>query len=124
LNYIAPEAISTLVPCDIRSDLYSLGVSLFEMLAGALPFEAEELPDLARHHRQSRPPDLTARNPGVPPAVARLVEELLAKQPLRRPRNPAELVERLVRLEIRSFGARQSIQPPPSTRWPSYRTTA
>ncbi|MBN1910361.1 MAG: serine/threonine protein kinase [Pirellulales bacterium] len=104
--YWAPETITSTLAADVRSDLYSLGVVLFEVLSGRLPFEAESLEALATAHRQSRPRDLRRLAPGLPPVVVRLVQELLAKDPLRRPQTPEELIDRLTALEILTFDER------------------
>jgi len=106
-NYIAPEMITSSLRPDIRSDIYSLGVVLFEALSGRLPFVAGSLAELATQHRQARPPDLRRMVPHLPIGVIRLVREMLAKEPLRRPQTPAELIERLVELEIETFGERR-----------------
>jgi len=105
-NYIAPEMITSALRTDIRSDLYSLGVVLFEMLSGRLPWKASDLADLARQHHEVRPPELRHLVPGLPTGVARLVREMLCKEPLRRPQTPRELLERLVPLEIAAFAER------------------
>lgn len=105
-RYIAPEAITSSLAMDIRSDIYSLGAVLFEMLALRAPFEAADLAELAREHREARPPDLRRLAPQVPSGIARLIAQMLAKQPLRRPQTPGELVERLASLEIATFAER------------------
>lgn len=110
-HYLAPERISSRLRSDIRSDLYSLGVSLFELLAGRRPFEAATLAELATSHCQTPAPDLRVLAPAVPCEVARLVEQLLAKDPLRRPQSPRELIDRLVDLEIAHFAARSWQEP-------------
>jgi len=106
VNYLAPELITSTLRADIRGDLYSLGVVLFELLAGRLPFEGRDLAELATRHQTCRVPDLRTLAPHLPAGVIRLVRQLLAKEPLRRPRTPGELVDRLVTLEIESFGQR------------------
>lgn len=105
-RYIAPEAITSALAVDIRSDIYSLGAVLFEMLAGRPPFEAGGLAELAVQHREARAPGLRRLVPHVPGQVARLVAQMLGKQPLRRPQTPGELVERLAALEIATFAER------------------
>ncbi|MFH1923356.1 MAG: serine/threonine-protein kinase [Planctomycetota bacterium] len=105
-NYIAPEMITSRLRPDIRSDVYSLGVVLFEMLAGRLPFAGNDLGEIATQHKEARPPDLRRLAPHLPTDVTRLVREMLAKDPLRRPQTPAELVAHLLRLEIASFAER------------------
>jgi serine/threonine protein kinase len=105
LNYLAPELLSSSCGGDSLSDVYSLGVVLFEMLTGRLPFDADDVAQLAAQHRQALPGDIRRLVPHVPTRAARLVRQMLAKQPLRRP-SPAELVERLVALEIETFAER------------------
>jgi serine/threonine-protein kinase len=105
LNYIAPEMLYSSCGGDSQSDVYSLGVVLFEMLTGRLPFDARDIAELALQHRQALPGDVRCLVPHVPVRAARLVQQMLAKQPLRRP-SPGELVERLVALEIETFAER------------------
>ncbi|NQT11475.1 MAG: serine/threonine protein kinase [Planctomycetes bacterium] len=105
-NYIAPEMITSRLRPDSRSDIYSLGAVLFEALSGQLPFEGNDLAELASQHKEARPPSLRRLTPHLPRGVTRLVDEMLAKTPLRRPQSPAELIERLVALEIKAFSER------------------
>jgi len=105
-SYLAPEMVTSRLAADIRSDIYSLGVVLFELLAGRLPFAGQTLSEVIVAHRQSRPPDLRRFNPALPAGVIRLVRQMLAKQPLRRPQSARELTERLVPLEVATFGQR------------------
>lgn len=105
-SHIAPEMITSALRPDIRSDVYSLGVVLFEMLAGRLPYEGKDLAELVTQHKQARPPNLRRLVPHLPQEVVRLVHQMLAKEPLRRPQTPRELIERLVALEIGSFAER------------------
>jgi serine/threonine-protein kinase len=105
-GYIAPEMITSALRPDIRSDVYSLGVVLFELVSGRLPYAGRDLAEVAAQHKQSRPPDLRRLAPHLPTGVIRLIHEMIAKEPLRRPQSPAELIERLVDLEIASFAER------------------
>jgi serine/threonine-protein kinase len=105
-NYIAPELITSAMRADIRSDIYSLGVVLFELLAGRLPFTGDSLAELVEQHRQSRPPNLRHLAPHLTKSVVELVHQMLAKEPLRRPQTPRELIDRLVTLEIATFSER------------------
>lgn len=106
LQYIAPEMITSALRPDIRSDIYSLGATLYELLCGRPPFLAQDLAELAQQHRQREPPDLRALRADLPVNVTALVHSMLAKQPLRRPQTPRELIERLVPLEIETFRLR------------------
>jgi serine/threonine-protein kinase len=105
-NYMAPELITSALGADIRSDIYSLGVVLFELLAGRLPFTGGSLTELTEQHRRCRPPDLRRLAPQLAGGVVQLVQQMLAKDPLRRPQSPCELIDRLVRLEIATFSER------------------
>ncbi len=104
--YLAPEHVSSAFRPDIRSDVYSLGVVLYQLLAGRLPLEGATLEQIALAHRQAAPLNLRRVAPHVPLRVAKLVQQMLAKDPLRRPQSPAELVAELVRLEIETFSER------------------
>lgn len=106
LAYLAPELLTSRLRKDIRSDLYSLGVVLYQMLAGRLPFSAEQPQDLAEQHLAEKPQDLRILVPQLPTRVARFVHTMLSKDPMRRPHTAAEVVARLASLEIESFGAR------------------
>lgn len=109
VSYLAPEAITSALRADIRSDIYSLGVVLYELLSGRRPFVASDLAALVAMHRQSCPVELRAMVPHLPRKVAALVHQMLAKDPWRRPQTPAEVVDRLVTLEIEHFDERQPL---------------
>ncbi len=82
LAYSAPEQAGMLKrPVDDRSDLYSLGVIMFEALAGVLPFQSLDVGELLRAHASLPPPDLLALVPDTPPELAHVVATLLAKDP-------------------------------------------
>jgi serine/threonine protein kinase len=103
LSYLAPEMITSALAADARSDLFSLGLTLFEMLAGRRPWDSDDPGELAVLHRAAKAPDVRELRPDVPAAVAELVQSMLAKDPLRRPESAEELANRLVRLEIDCF---------------------
>nr|WP_269328056.1 diguanylate cyclase [Kineosporia mesophila] len=82
LAYSAPEQSGMLKrPVDNRSDLYSLGVIMFEALAGVLPFPTGDVGELLRAHASLAAPDLTGLVPETPPELALIVATLLAKDP-------------------------------------------
>ncbi|GIE31699.1 hypothetical protein Ait01nite_047440 [Actinoplanes italicus] len=80
--YTSPEQSGMLKrPVDGRSDLYSLGVVLYECLTGRLPFEADDVGELLRLHLAAPVPDLAELRPGIDPALQAVVNRLLAKDP-------------------------------------------
>ncbi|MCD5349561.1 diguanylate cyclase [Kineosporia mesophila] len=82
LAYSAPEQGGTLKrPVDNRSDLYSLGVIMFQALSGVLPFNSSDLGELLRMHAVVPAPDLTQLVPSIQPALAGIVGTLLQKDP-------------------------------------------
>ncbi len=91
-SYAAPEQ-ATKQPVDIRADIYSLGVVLYRMLSGGLPFEGETPWEVVNQHISATPPSLDARCPGLPRQVVRLVEKAMAKSPRGRFKTPAEMVQ-------------------------------
>ena len=105
-NYLAPEYLTSALRPDIRSDIYSLGAVLFEMLSGRRPFAARDAGAIVAAAPAVAPPDLGRLAPHVPREVVQLVRQMMAKEPLRRPQTPRELIERLVALEIGSFSQR------------------
>lgn len=111
MNYIAPEVLTPSLGIDHRSDIYSLGATLYEMLTGRVPIAARTPAELAQQHRQAKPTCIRQLAPDLPKPVASLVHRMLAKQPLRRPESAEEVVRRLVSLEIDTFAARSSAQP-------------
>ena len=65
---------------DVRSDIYSLGVVLYEMLSGRLPFEASNPWSVISQHIVQEPPDLSIADSGLTPRVEMLVNRMLAKR--------------------------------------------
>lgn len=83
-EYIAPEQAQGRT-VDGAADLYSLGIMLFEMFTGSLPFEAESVTDLLRKHLAERPPRLSTVMNNAPEGVEEFIESLLQKEPGSRP---------------------------------------
>jgi S1-C subfamily serine protease/tRNA A-37 threonylcarbamoyl transferase component Bud32 len=94
-DYIAPEQVRDAHTADIRADLYSLGCTLYDLLAGQAPFpEGTAVQKLAAHmDRTPRP--LTELRQDLPPGLVAVVERLLAKDPAQRYQTPAEVAQAL-----------------------------
>jgi len=83
-EYMSPEQVEAR-PIDRRADLYSLGVLLYRMVTGRLPFDASSAVELMQAHRFSMFDAPRELNPDVPAALSALIEQLLEKDPSRRP---------------------------------------
>jgi serine/threonine-protein kinase len=106
LHYVAPEMVTSRLRTDCRCDIYSLGITLFELLAGRVPFPESDQARLVEAHLCVAPPDLRKLRQEVPREVAELVRCMLAKEPLRRPQTASEVIERLTDLEIETLDTR------------------
>src|SRR5262249_39133131 len=89
-RYMAPEQCDN-APIDARTDVYSLGLVLYEMLAGFPPFEDDSVTRLLVRHSSEPPRALRAWRPDVAPEVEAVVMRALEKDPARRPQGAAEL---------------------------------
>lgn len=94
-TYMAPERFEE-IPYDGRADVYSLGVMLYRMLGGQVPFPAKELMAVAMQHLRQTPPSLRDLNPEVSAEIETVVLEAMSKDMAERP-GPAELMKRFGR---------------------------
>jgi serine/threonine-protein kinase len=90
-DYISPEQARDPRAADVRSDLYSLGCTLFFMLAGRAPFAEGTMVQKLLQHQQDAPPDITAIRADVPERLAAILARLMAKDPNDRYQRPAVL---------------------------------
>lgn len=93
LDYMSPEQCNGLA-ADPRADIYSLGATLFALLSGRPVFQGTPAEKLAKH-QSAPPPALDQQVPTVPPALARVVETMLAKRPAERFHSCDEVVAAL-----------------------------
>jgi serine/threonine-protein kinase len=92
---MSPEQCSQTGPIDARSDVYSLGVIVFEMLAGRVPFTGDSPTVIMMKQVQDAPPSVLESRPELPASVDKLVKKALAKQPIDRFQTAGELSEAL-----------------------------
>jgi serine/threonine-protein kinase len=89
-SYMSPEQLAG-KKIEGRSDLFSLGVSLYQLLCGKLPFEGESMPELMFKIANEPPTDIRSVNPSVPPALVAFLQRALAKNPDQRFQSGEEL---------------------------------
>jgi len=89
-RYMSPEQCDE-IPVDARSDVYSMGVVLYEMLAGEAPFAGSSSTRLLMAHASEPPPPLRQKRPDLSPEVEAVVMKALEKDPARRPQSAREL---------------------------------
>jgi serine/threonine-protein kinase len=94
-HYASPEQLTVGGRIDGRSDIYSLGVILYRMLAGKPPFNSPSIGEVIQMQLTAEPAPLITLRPETPPAVERLVSGMLAKNPSRRPQSAAEVIAAL-----------------------------
>ena len=123
-HYMSPEQARGQTP-DIRSDLYSLGIVLYQMLTGQVPFQADIPLEVMRQHSEVQPTPVRQRRGEVPVGLEQVVMRCLEKRPERRYQTPDELARALrvaapgpgrLRRQVPPFPGRQPPQPgSPST---------
>src|ERR1043166_2216239 len=131
--YMAPEQWSD-EPPDTRADIYSLGVMLFQMLAGDVPFKASAIPAIMKKHLTEEVPTFSSRGVSIPPQIEAVVRHALEKEPafrtssaeefLNELRNAMEAASALLRTtgdaQVDPFKTISTPPPPQDTGRPSY----
>lgn len=94
IEYLSPEQLSK-KKVDFRSDIYSLGVLLYELFAGRPPFTGEASDKIIEAHLNNTPEAITGYNPDVPAEVERVIYQCLEKEPEARPKSCEEIAAHL-----------------------------
>ena len=120
-QYLSPEQAQG-QPVSPRSDLYSVGVLLYELLTGRVPFDAESPVTIALKHVSERPQPPSELNPDVPPALEAVVMRALEKDPARRFADADEFIaalEAAARRRPRWCSSSRTRCPTSRSRWPT-----
>ena len=111
--YVAPEQAVDASAVDVRADIYSLGVVLFEMIAGRVPYDGPNAPQILVQTLSTEPfPDIRDINPDVKPELAIIIRRMCVKERDRRIASPAALIE-----EFKKIGYRPKDTPTPGVKY-------
>jgi len=118
LHYMPPEQIEG-QRADFRSDLYALGVSLYEAVTGQVPFKAEDPTTLLQAHLHQTPPPPSSLNPGIPQKLEAVIEKAMARVPEQRYQTADEMRSAIqsLRRDLRPGG----VPPEWKTGWEGFR---
>lgn len=119
--YIAPEQAEGRKDLDVRTDMYALGVCLYQMLTGELPYTGESPIDLVIQHIEAPIPSVRDKRPEVPPAVDQIVRKCMAKKAEDRYATPADLIAAIDEALQSEVGAVARPPAPSKTRPPAFR---
>jgi serine/threonine-protein kinase len=122
-DYISPEQARDPRSVDVRSDLYSLGCTLYYMLAGRPPFPDGTVLQKLLQHQEETPPDVREVNPHVPVELSKIIQKLMAKDRDRRFQSPEQLILDLysvagaLKLRSQSADGLVFVEPKPRPKW-------
>ena len=94
-DYVAPEQARHSHAADIRSDIYSLGCTIYHMCTGRVPFPSPSLPEKLFAHQALEPTPLDKVVPGFPEELAAVIHQMMRKSPDERFATPMQVVEAL-----------------------------
>lgn len=121
-DYIAPEQIEDARQVDVRADIYSLGCTLYYLLAGHPPFTQSSPTDKLIAHLGSQPKSLSSLRSEIPAELAQVIQGMMAKAPEERPASPREVVDQLTpfgksskRIAVADSTPAPPQEPPPSS---------
>jgi eukaryotic-like serine/threonine-protein kinase len=106
--YMSPEQVEG-KPLDSRTDIYSLGVTCYYMLAGKPPFDGATPFEVAMKHARDEPPPLAAFCPDLPEGLCALVHKMMAKDPTQRHQTGREILRDLARLRGGASGSTMAV---------------
>jgi serine/threonine protein kinase len=95
VDYVAPEQARDSHSVDARADIYSLGCTLYFLLAGGPPFDEGTIPQRLLAHQNKKPPDVRLARPEIPDDLAKIYEKMLVKDPARRFQTAADVAAAL-----------------------------
>lgn len=108
-RYMAPEQVQSSRSVDARADVWALGITLYEMVAGKPPFDGQTVLAVLNQIERQEPKPLAEARHGVPSPLAALVHACLAKDPAGRPADARELVEALGAFTARAAPSRAPV---------------
>ncbi len=92
-DYLSPEQAVNSSDVDIRADIYSMGATLYYLLAGRAPFERGTITEKLQAHQQKEPDPITELRSDVPPGLVAVLKKMMAKKPVHRFQTPAAVAE-------------------------------
>jgi serine/threonine-protein kinase len=101
VDYMAPEQAKDSTAADVRSDIYSLGCTWYQLLAGRPPFPNGDLAERIQQHAEVEPPDVRQFSPPTTVAMVKTLQRMMAKDPTCRYQTPAELIQELATCQSR-----------------------
>ena len=108
-EYMAPEQAAG-KPLDARADLYTLGLVMFTMIAGKPPFRGSQLTEIITKQLRETPPRVSSFHHNIPKELDTLIDELLAKDPVKRPASALAVGRRLTAIQDTLAGRESSLE--------------